>query len=303
MSFYIRDISGINRFNFKTNASLLISSEYKIEECDKFFNHIFLDNSNDFKCFYPSLKNKEHNNDLLILNNISFNSIKKFCTYQEYAEEAIEIIIPNSFSIDDINNLISQIIKYYKYKNISFGFLVSNSDYIKLNQEFIDNNGIFLSKFVPSTIKLDELIEEDFVECSKGDILCNCALPGASYDADLEESFKEKLIKYLNKSNKTNVQVYRKGGINRKLFSKILNNKNYNPAKETICCLIIGMELCLDDALDLLNAAGFTLSNSIMSDVIIKKHITNKNFDIYLLNKELDKYGLTMLGWKPRNEK
>lgn len=60
------------------------------------------------------------------------------------------------------------------------------------------------------------------------------------------------------------------------------------------------MELCLDDALDLLNAAGYTLSNSLKSDFIIKKHITDKEFSIELINEDLDKYGLTMLGWKPR---
>ncbi len=82
------------------------------------------------------------------------------------------------------------------------------------------------------------------------------------------------------------------------MFSKILGSKKYTPKKETICCLIVGMELCLDDAIDLLDSAGYTLTNSLLFDVIFKENIIEKQYDIDIINIHLDENGLAPLGTK-----
>ncbi|MCR5491394.1 MAG: hypothetical protein K6F32_04630 [Bacilli bacterium] len=104
----------------------------------------------------------------------------------------------------------------------------------------------------------------------------------------------------MQKSKKTNVEIYTGGGITRQVFSKIISSEDYEPKKGTIICLIVGMELCLDDALDLLNAAGFTLSHSIVGDCIVEDFIKKGEFDLNSINLALDEYGVPPLGWKPR---
>ena len=103
----------------------------------------------------------------------------------------------------------------------------------------------------------------------------------------LEKSFQEKLFQYLNKSGKTNAQVYKDGNIDRRLFSKIISIPNYKPLRITIIGLIIGMELDLDSAQDLLLSAGFAFSDSLPFDLIIKDYIKNRNYNIFEINNTL----------------
>lgn len=116
----------------------------------------------------------------------------------------------------------------------------------------------------------------------------------------LEESFHDRLLRLVNNSNKTNVEIYTKGGITRQVFSKIISDKNYLPKKGTIISLIIGLELDLDDALTLLNSAGYTLSSSILFDSLIKDFLGEGNYDLDEINMTLNEHGLPLLGWKPR---
>ena len=117
----------------------------------------------------------------------------------------------------------------------------------------------------------------------------------------LDEPFNTKLFKLLNESGKTNAEVYTKGGITRQVFSNILIKKDSIPRKDTVICLIIGMELNYVDALNLLGCAGYTLSKSIVSDVVVVKYLKRGIYDIDLINAELDERGCSLLGWKPRN--
>ena len=125
---------------------------------------------------------------------------------------------------------------------------------------------------------------------------CCCA-----FIPTVDKSFKEKLINYINRSGKTNSEIYLCSGITKQVFSKIISNDTYQPKKSTIFCLIIGLELNLDDALDLLNAAGYTLSNSIIMDQVIKNCIERKRYDIIKVNDALISSGCPLIGWQPRD--
>ena len=129
-------------------------------------------------------------------------------------------------------------------------------------------------------------------------------LPEDDFESSLslDEPFNAKLFKVLNESGKTNAEVYTKGGITRQVFSNILIKKNSIPRKDTVICLIIGMELNYVDALNLLGCAGYTLSKSIVSDVVVMKYLKRGIYDIDLINAELDERGCSLLGWKPRND-
>ena len=93
----------------------------------------------------------------------------------------------------------------------------------------------------------------------------------------------------------TDAQVYKKANIDRRLFSKIRNNKDYTPSKPTVLSLAIALELNLDKTNDLLRKAGFALSHSNKFDIIIEYFISNQIYDIYKINQTLFSFDQNIL--------
>ena len=112
----------------------------------------------------------------------------------------------------------------------------------------------------------------------------------------LDESFSQSLLKLIDSKGKTDVEVYKKANLDRKLFSKIRSDNGYMPSKTTALALAIGLELSLDETNDLLKCAGFTLSNSQLSDYIIAQYINRKDYNIDTINAVLFSQDLKTLG-------
>lgn len=113
---------------------------------------------------------------------------------------------------------------------------------------------------------------------------------------EVEEPFAEKLFRLIDERGLTDPEVYKKANLDRRLFSKIRSNPNYQPKKSTALALALALELSLEDTQEFLGSAGFTLSKSTKMDLIVEYFIRENRYDIYTVNEVLFAYHQPLLG-------
>lgn len=110
------------------------------------------------------------------------------------------------------------------------------------------------------------------------------------------ESFHEMLFRLIDESGMTDVDVYKRAGIDRKLFSKIRSNPACHPRKNTVVALALALKLDLQETEDLLARAEYALSPSNKGDLIIRYCIQHEIYDLMTVNFALEQYGQPILG-------
>ena len=112
----------------------------------------------------------------------------------------------------------------------------------------------------------------------------------------LEETFSQRLLRMIDERGMTDSEAYTKAYVDRRHFSKIRKDVNYVPNKKTVLAFTIALELSLDEAKDLLGSAGFALSRSSKTDIIVAYFLQNKIYDMFEINDVLDAYGQPVFG-------
>lgn len=114
--------------------------------------------------------------------------------------------------------------------------------------------------------------------------------------ANLDKSFMELVFSFADVKGLSDVDLQKKGNIDRKAFSKLRCGTTKKPSKSTAMALAIALELNLDETKDLLSRAGYALSPCSKQDLIVRYFIENEAYDIYALNEVLADYGEAELG-------
>ena len=113
---------------------------------------------------------------------------------------------------------------------------------------------------------------------------------------DPGDTFQQRLFHLIDAGGMDDVTVYKKANLDRKLFSAIRCNVNYQPKKKTVLALALALKLDLPEMRDLLARAGYSFSPSDKSDLILQYCVRNNIYDIYEINVILYRYGQPTLG-------
>lgn len=145
-----------------------------------------------------------------------------------------------------------------------------------------------------SLFKEEEKHEEVYFDCA----------PSMEMPSDIsedifkiDEKFGDYLTTIIDSKNYKDADVYKRSNISKSVFNDIKNGR-HKPKKETLCALCFGLRLSLDESLDLLDRAGFTLSNYLTFDRIIRHFLEKKNYNIFDINEVLFDNDCTLLGSK-----
>lgn len=111
-----------------------------------------------------------------------------------------------------------------------------------------------------------------------------------------EETFGERLLSLIDRKGLDDVTVYKKAGLDRKLFSKI-RNREYHPSKETVFSLLFALGCQIAEAKELLEFAGYAFSRSSKFDLVVKFCLEQRILDLQTVNELLfDNTGRTLSG-------
>lgn len=130
-------------------------------------------------------------------------------------------------------------------------------------------------------------------------------VPSAAKPSDLEQrirnmdaTFSDTLMALIADTGKKPSEIYRKANISKQHFSKINSNSHYQPTKPTVIAFAMALELSLAETRALLDKAGFSLSHSILFDVIVESFLVDGDYDIFELDFVLKAYDQPLVGGK-----
>lgn len=111
-----------------------------------------------------------------------------------------------------------------------------------------------------------------------------------------EKSFSDELNELVGKSGLKPAEVYNRAQINRQLYSKISSDPDYKPKKLTALALAIALELTLEQTKEFIARAGYALTRSSVTDLVIEFFINRKMYNVMAINEVLEELDEPILG-------
>lgn len=141
---------------------------------------------------------------------------------------------------------------------------------------------------------------DDFLDCMflekryfEPKYLCCCEMEYnyADIDSDRSEGFFACLTEFVKRCGMSEVACYKKANVSRQTWSKIVSLPYYCPSKQTIAAFAIALQLNLADTQKLMEEGGYSLSKSIIFDLIIRYCIEHDIYDTDKVDAILCDYG------------
>ena len=148
--------------------------------------------------------------------------------------------------------------------------------------------------------KKQSLFERIFSGKAKKEEAHSTSAPNIPYkptlkDFPVEETFTQMLLRFMEEKHMTPPELYNNACLDRKLFSKIQSNIDYQPKKYTAVRLALALQLSPEETDALLETAGFALSRSKITDLVISYCIANNKRAVWEVNGILEDWGLATI--------
>ncbi|MBQ6454601.1 MAG: hypothetical protein IJJ32_00725 [Eggerthellaceae bacterium] len=111
----------------------------------------------------------------------------------------------------------------------------------------------------------------------------------------VDAPFSTTLLRLIDERGFDDVEVYKRAGMSRQLFSRIRSDAEYRPAKKTVLALAVALRLNADEARDLLERAGFALSHSDRRDLVVEYFLETGKHDLMAVNQALYEFDQPLL--------
>jgi hypothetical protein len=124
-------------------------------------------------------------------------------------------------------------------------------------------------------------------------------------------TFKELLRYYIDRSGKTDADIYHAAFVSRDKFNHIINGRKgkkvkkisraeedfkVNASPKTVMQLCLGLKLNYDEAIKLMSSAGYSFRDSETIDRVVIYFLRRGNYDIFEVNEELYDRNLPVFG-------
>ena len=175
----------------------------------------------------------------------------------------------------------------------------------ELLKKYIEENLIITDQLIQSNIMFDFeecMLEEKAVSSNFFDGYLKRAKSSSDISTFIEQAeqysdFQTLLFKMIDDRELKDSDVYNKVHIDRRLFSKIRNNKDYHPSKETVLLLAFALELSESEMEQLLDSASYSLPRNNKYDLIIRFCFINKIYNIMNVNDLLDEHNCELFSY------
>jgi hypothetical protein len=133
----------------------------------------------------------------------------------------------------------------------------------------------------------DEPIERIQYKKVRPGLFPNALAPQPLIIKEVGKSFSDTLFTFIRSKNVDEVKLYQKIGISRSVFSRIRSDKQYQPERDNVYRFAIGLELNLDEAIQLLQSAGYYFKLNSRTSLVIRHCLANGIYELMAVDEIL----------------